>query len=404
MFEKLKNRVKKVRGETRSLFTEEICPYCFDPFRLKDTPFRCASPPARCTLVPDAILERKWEDRRPVGKVLSSDGRFTTFRTCPDCGQRSYKRLCPLCHQELPHIFGEYRNYIFAVIGAKRAGKSHYLPALIEQIKHHVGPRMEMLLQPMNDFTINRYRTDFYNPLFNQHQTLEETFSALAGRPGAATIQLPMTFSLTFTGRNLIGKDSIKRAITLAFFDTAGEDLKSEDTMATVNKYIYRSHGIILLLDPLQLNRVRDQLGAKVSLPLQDTETSDIVSRVAKLIRQGRELGTGDKIPIPLAIALSKIDAVTSLLDTQAQINSSTKPGSGFDQADFEAIDAEVQSFVVRWDSEHLLQQVRAQFRTYGFFALSALGAPPDGTKVTRIVSLRVEAPFLWLLHHHKLI
>ncbi len=401
MLRQLRNRLKKTRGEIRSALTREICPYCFEKFRLKETPFRCASPPNRCAPVSDTVLQEQWRDRRPVGRVIASDGHFATLRFCPECNQRSYKRLCPNCHQELPHTFGECRNYIFAVIGAKEAGKSHYLPSLIEQLKNHVGPRMDMLLQPANDFTINRYRTEFYDPLFNKRHILGTTQSALLN----TDIQLPMTFSLSFSGRNLLGVDKIKRAITLAFFDTAGEDLKSEDTIAAANKYIYRSDGIILLLDPLQLSRVRDQLPSQTALPQQDTETSDIVARVARLIQRGRGLGPESKIKIPVAIALSKLDAVAPLLDDQMQINAVTRPGLGFDQSDFEAVNAEVQSLIAKWDSEHLLQQVKTQFTSYGFFALSALGAPPnDKGKIKQIVPQRVENPFLWLLRRHRLI
>jgi hypothetical protein len=214
-----------------------------------------------------------------------------------------------------------------------------------------------------------------------------------------------MTFSLAFSGKKVTGSDTIKRTITLAFFDTAGEDLKAEDTMAAVNKYIYRADGIILLLDPLQLNSVRDRLADTIDLPEQDIETSDIITRVTKSIRLGRSLDQEARIPTPVAIALSKLDAVEGLLAPQSQLLSATRHGPKFDKPDFEAVDAEVRSLIGEWDSEYLVQQVTTQFKYHGFFALSALGGQPEGgSDVKRIIPKRVEDPFLWLLHHHGLI
>ncbi len=402
MIRPIKQLMKRTRGSIRSAVSTEVCPFCFETFKLNATPFRCASPPQLCSPQPDPVLIKRWEDKVLTGRVLPAPGkRFVLFQQCPNCSEKSHKRLCPHCHQELPHTFAEHRNYIIALIGAKTSGKSHYLPVLIEQLKRHVGPRMDMLLQPMNDATISRYRNDFFDPLFNQHKLIEGTFSALQVRAN----QLPMTFSLTFTGKGLLGGDRIKRSISLAFFDTAGEDLKAEDTMNVVNKYIYRSDGIILLIDPLQLGPVRDRLPASMGLPLVDAETSDIVTRVTTLIRRGRGLDNDAKIPTPLAVALSKVDAVEVLLDPQSPLKAAPSPSTRFDRRDFVAVDGEVRSLIAEWDSEYLLQQVRTHFKRSGFFALTALGGHPDAARnVKNIVPRRVVDPFLWLLAQHGLI
>ena len=116
--------------------SKEICPYCFEQYYIKNTPFRCTSPPSRCTPEIDSIYTDKWEDNRPLAKVLSSTGMFKRSAICPDCKQYTHRRLCPECHMELPHTAGQLKNHIFAVIGAKEAGNSHYLAVLINQIKN----------------------------------------------------------------------------------------------------------------------------------------------------------------------------------------------------------------------------------------------------------------------------
>jgi hypothetical protein len=384
----------------KASFRKEICPYCFEPFRLRDTPFRCSSPAARCAPERDEVRARAWEDSIPMGRVLPADG-FRREHRCHACGQRSRKRLCPHCHMELPHTIGQFQNLIFSVIGAKDAGKSHYLAVLIEQIRKHAGPDLGMLLEPLNDHTIRRYREDFYEPIFQRGTVIRGTISALSDRK----VQIPLVYTLTFTGKNLFGRRAIKGLVTLVFFDTAGEDLNDQDTMSTVNKYIYRSDGIILLLDPLQLDRVRDHLDGSVPLPSRNTDAADIVTRVTNLIFERRGLSPKARIPTPLAVAFSKFDAVEPLVDPQFQLRSDPDHRSGFDQADFHAVNAEMQSLLAEWDSRVLQEQIENRFEKFGFFGLTALGCNPHGDqKIPRVLPRRVEDPFLWLLHHHGLL
>ncbi len=385
----------------KASFQNEVCPYCFEPYRLKETPFRCASPASRCAPERDEVRERQWEEGTPMGRVLPATGKFQRQCRCPNCGQASRKRLCPLCHMELPHTTGQFRNLILAVIGAKEAGKSHYLAVLIEQIRKHVGPALEMLLEPLNDHTIKRYREDFHEPVFRRGTVIRGTVSALADR----RVQMPLVYSLTFSGKNPFGRRRIKGVVTLVFFDTAGEDLDDEDTMSTVNKYIYRSDGIILLLDPLQIARVRDQLDGATPLPSRNTETADIISRTTRLILAGRELASDAMVPTPLAVAFSKFDAVEPLVDPQFQLHADPNHLAGYDLADYEAVNAEMQALLEEWDDQTILHQVRTRYKRFGYFGLSALGCNPHGDqKIPRVVPRRVEDPFLWLLHGHGLI
>jgi hypothetical protein len=384
----------------KASFRKEVCPYCFEPYRLKDTPFRCSSPASRCAPERDELRARVWEEVTPIGRVLPAEG-FRHEHRCPTCGNASRKRLCPHCHMELPHTTGKFRNLIFSVIGAKEAGKSHYLAVLIEQIRKHAGPDLGMLLEPLNDHTIRRYREDFYEPIFRRGMAIRGTVSALADR----RVQIPLVYTLTFTGKNLFGQRAIKGLVTLVFFDTAGEDLNDQDTMSTVNKYIYRSDGIILLLDPLQLERVRDQLKGTVPLPSRNADTADIVTRVTKLILEGHQLSPDARIATPLAVAFSKFDAVEPLIDQQFQLRADPDHRSGFDLADFLAVNTEMQSLLTEWDSPLLKEQVESHFKTFGFFGLTALGCNPHrDQKIPRVLPRRVEDPFLWLLHHHGLL
>jgi hypothetical protein len=333
--------------------------------------------------------------------VIPADG-FAHQRVCTECESKTRSRLCPNCHQELPHTIGEFRNLIISVIGAKNAGKSCYLPVLIETLRRSVGPDLNFTIQTLNDDTAGRYNRDYRERLMVQKKMLEATRSGLSN----ADVRLPLLFRLSFHDERPGGQRTVTNLVTLAFFDTAGEDMNSQDTMAHVNKYIYRSDGIILLLDPLQLNSVRDRLKSdpKISLPDRDIETSDIITRLDHLIHAGQNLSAKEQIKIPLAVTLSKFDAVGSLVDSQLNVARNSGHVVGFDAADFDAVDAEVQSLVDDWDGQYLLEQVKSGFSRYGFFAMTALGGAPDNNEIASIRPKRVADAFLWILHVHKLI
>lgn len=380
----------------------ETCPYCFEQFRLREGPFRCASPPSLCRPERDAVLAENWRQSTPVGRVLEPGRGLKRRSQCGQCGQWSHKRLCPSCHMELPFTMGKFRNLIFAIIGAKEVGKSHYLAVLIEQIRKHVGPATDMLLEPLNDQTIQRYRRLFYEPVYQRGVAIRATQSALVDQ----NVQIPLVYALTLSGKSAFGARKIRGVVTLVFFDTAGEDLDSENTMATVNKYIYRSDGIILLLDPLQLPAVRDRLRHAIHLPSKNTESSEIISRMTRLILAGRGLQPDAMLEVPLAIAFSKFDAVESLVDEQFQLLTDSCHEGGYDQRDFDAVNAEMQSLLGDWEGgQGITHQVTTRYRNYGFFGLSALGCHPGiDNKIPRVLPRRVEDPFLWLLNRHRLL
>lgn len=355
-----------------------------------------------CSLVPDTVLQERWSDNRPVGKVLTAPGRFVRSVRCPDCYQESTKRLCPECHSDLPSTTGYYKNYIFAVIGAKEAGKSHYLAVLIDQIKKRIGPNQNLLLEWLNEETNKRYKQDFYQPVFESGRIINPTNPARVD----AKVQRPLVYALTFLNKNRKGGSPKKRrVVSLVFFDTAGEDLNDEDVMSTVNKYIYRSNGTLLLIDPLQLPQVRDRLGGGTPMPSVNTEAADIITRTTRLVLRGQKLAEKDKILIPLAVAFSKFDAVKPLVDDQFQINASARHDGGFNVLDFQAVNNEMMALLEDWGGKHIVAQVQAHYTRYGFFGLSALGCNPHGTqRIPRVLPRRVEDPFLWLLFENKLI
>lgn len=378
-----------------------ICPFCFTKHSLKEIGFICKND--KLNKAGEICLNAKTQKFIPyeseVNKVPKS-------MSCDECGEEVVTKVCPTCHAELPYTIGEYEDLIFAVIGAKEAGKSHYIAVLIDKIMNEIGIAFDCSLQPIDDATIQRYRNDFYYPIFRKNEVIKVTRSAKAD----ASVSKPLIYTLSFKEDSKIAKlfkgKSIKNVVTIAFFDTAGEDLNSEDTMKTVNKYIYNSSGIIFLLDPLQLPVVRESLPKDTVLPQQNAEIEDIFSRTANLIRKANGISMNKEIKIPVAVAFSKIDAVEELVGKSCCINYPSKHVEigKFDIADFEDVNNTMESLVKQWGGTNFSNQLSANFKDYAYFGLTALGCNPESNKINKLRPHRVEDPFLWLLWKHKLI
>ena len=385
---------------TKSQVSKELCPYCFEYFHIKDTPYRCISPQSVCEWEKDDVYEKFWGDSRKRGRVLVPEGkfseRFQNQKRCDKCENITHKRLCPHCRKELPAPTGEYKNHIYAVIGGANAGKSHYISILINQIRNELGPKMNLLLDALDDDTRDRYKDEFYKPIFEKHTVIQKTQSGTTNK----AVRMPLIYSVSFTKDTLFEKNKIVKYLTLVFFDTAGEDLNSEDTMAIVNKYIYRSDGIIMLIDPLQIHQVRDKLAGKIAMPEGiSAESIDILSRTTHLIEKGRGLKPTEKIKIPLAVTFTKMDAVDELLDESMQLKHQSQHQNGFDTDDAVAVSSEMKSLLITWGEQAIVHMAETRFKDYEFFGLTALGCNPHkDSKIPKVAPRRVEDPFLWLL------
>src|ERR1044072_3270814 len=151
------------------------CPYCFEQFAFSEIAYRCLNPnPARCPLQDDHELAKYQGTVVPpkLNRVFvppgawwravrrSLTGNPGKMPSC-QCSERA-KKVCPSCHNDLPHAFGDIRMRTIALIGAKDVGKSHYIAVLIHELAGNgVGGKFDAALQALDDRTIERYRTDF---------------------------------------------------------------------------------------------------------------------------------------------------------------------------------------------------------------------------------------------------
>ncbi|GHT44651.1 hypothetical protein FACS189454_02670 [Planctomycetales bacterium] len=310
-------------------------------------------------------------------------------------------RVCPQCHSLFPHGVDELSNLVIAIIGAKETGKSHYIAVLIRRI-YELYQSFGWTLMALDDETMKRYKNDFYQPLYDRKQVIPPTQKAAAKN----NVRNPLLYSLSIT------RGRVFKTVTLAFFDTAGEDMDDELEMRRYTPYIYNAAGIILLLDPLQQKGLREKLPTQrretLSRTLQNDENTGagyIINKTVNLITTKKELSRSKKIDIPLAVAFSKMDEFREVLGDDAPIYRPSKHQGYFNRTEFNEIDGFVRGWVGEFDPQFV--GGTQYFNEAAFFGVSALGARPEQAGNNQLLPfvprpMRVEDPFLWLLWKNK--
>lgn len=362
------------------------CPNCFNTYPISDVRFQCIN--ARCEDFGELF------DAPPDPRRIALTPHIPLKAPCPTCEQDTTKRLCPHCGFDLPTDAGLSTEYSIAIIGGRGTGKSTYIATLIHRLKNEIGMTFKIGVGGVNDYTRQRYRDEFELPLFRHGNLLAPTRSATQ----EISTKTPMIFRITFA----------KKVVNLVLFDTAGEDMQSLDTMSAEARYICFADGIVFLLDPLQIDSVRQQLaGSNIALPAVDpgAEPQLIVERLRQLYERQFGLKGTRKIRKPVAFTLAKIDALYGILDPASGLHRSGGHDGTVNLDDMQSIHTEITSYLQNWMGPAFENYVKVHFELYQYFGVSALGQPPTADyEIVSVAPHRVEDPILWLFHQFGIV
>ena len=379
-------------------YNKIVCPYCFEESMIMELKFKCTN--RRCTNDSVKIFD--------IGKNNRYNDNFS--EKCPDCGEDSYRVICPNCKNPLPESTLKGKDMIISVIGARDAGKSNYIGVLIHELMTRVMPAFGGAFMPFGT-TLDEYNRRFGNSLYKVNVKIPQTDSALNHNVNP----LPLIFTLSFTNKRWVLSDTID-SYTFVFYDTAGEDLNDFDTASTVAKYICISKGIIFLLDPLQNEKVVSQLDpAEVANATTGDTTqnvrkaTEIMNDASALIRNDRKIPTSKKINIPVAVVFSKYDVIDSIVpDGSTLKNSSPHCNRGyFSVTDGNIVNTEVEGLLNAWEDTELIQYINVNYNKHAFFCSSAFGLHNNANKEGKINAPnphRIEDAFLWILAQNGVI
>jgi hypothetical protein len=378
--------------------TQLGCPYCGATFAERDISFRCSGRPGpdgqRCDAQPDDARGRWLNDTRPLPPVFAADGRLPSS-VCPGCGESTHVHVCPHCHRRLPGGFGRADHWPVVIVGSAQSGKTVLMTVLIHELSHRLGGAAGVAVRGLDDETLGAFHADYDHPLFDQY-TLPKPSDPLASCPP----RVPLVFELTRTSPGWPGRR--QRRIIASFLDMNGSDLASPAGQAQAARYLTSARAIILVLDPLQLPGARGHARPEVVGPERAGTADDrpdvLLSQVTGLLVEALD-SRGGRIRKPVAVVVAKLDAVEHTLAAASPLTVRPALRSRFDVRDGDAVHAQVQHLIDKWDGPQFNLNLRAYFTRYRYFGLSSLGQPPkDPVTVGVVVPHRVHDLALWLL------
>jgi GTPase SAR1 family protein len=377
---------------------KSLCLYCFRRMKSGIAAFRCVNPDqtsckpevdkqlsAYERIVPPMIRQRTFEVAAPV---LRGKPKLVL---CP-CGYETWNRICTECHNSLPSDFDDLENYTIGLIGAKEVGKSNYIGVLVDRLANEVSLQFGGSLNALDERTTTRYRDEFRRFL-DQRMVVPVTQPVTTNK----STRYPLSYSFSFRRRyHLPGS----KFISLSLFDTAGEHFDHDDEARIHVPYILNSNGLILLLDPLQLGSVRDDVPKSTPLPNVKTDPAEIVDMAIRILKEKKLKLFSKKISVPVAVVFSKIDAVLPLFEVDSPLHDASEHQGAYDDADGAAVHESVRAYLVKWGGPKIDRTLASRFSNYRYFGVSSFGDAPVNQRLQKgIAPFRVEDPFLWLLY-----
>jgi Double-GTPase 2 len=385
------------------------CPYCYEEVSRRQAWFRCTGPVSRggqrCAPEIDPVLRDRTGFGGAVASAFAADGRDDAA-VCPKCQGETTIRICPVCHSRLPVHFGKVGNRLIVPVGAKESGKTVFMTVLVHELMHQAGQRFNAALTGADEHSRHRFASDYEQPLYRQLRLLAPTTGdqaplvfrftterhrARAGRLGQAGL----------FGKGVSGHGDPQRTL-LSFFDTAGEDLRSQQSIEQNVRYLGAADGVVLLLDPLQMRGARERAAPGTLLPdLTEDEPAIVLENVTDLLLSSRGGRPDKRIGRPLAIVFTKMDALMHDLKETSPLRRSPPDQPYFDERDSLEVHTEIQRLLARWDGTRIDQIAQHNYSQYRYFGVSALGeTPTEDNRVSArgIRPYRVADPILWIL------
>ncbi|MFJ4201979.1 hypothetical protein ACIP2Y_20405 [Streptomyces sviceus] len=375
------------------------CPYCYETFAARDIQFRCntrlSRSGRRCKAERDQVRVDRLGDRGEAGPVFTADGRRPTA-DCPQCGGETTYRVCPVCHSLLPVQFGMVDNRLIAMVGARNSGKTVLMTVLLHELMNRVGENFRVSLMGSDESTMTRFGSDYEDKLYERRQMVLGTQSAAAKDNRVD----PLVFRFGRIQDGLLG--SRAQTTVLSFFDTAGEDFNSRESVELNTRYLSNADGIIVVLDPLQMRGAQELAQGNTVMPEADSNTpQQVLSRITSMLLARSSGRRAARVKTPVAVVFSKMDALWHRLPDGSPLRIQPPQHGRFDVADSLSAHEEVRDLLKQWDGVSLDQTLETNYTRYRYFGVSALGrTPTPDLKVaaTGIQPYRVTDPLLWLL------
>ncbi|MEV6302267.1 zinc ribbon domain-containing protein [Actinoplanes sp. NPDC051861] len=386
------------------------CPFCYHPIkRRSDLWFLCRGRPAgnrpACRRQVDPVRLNQTGFTEATLPAFPPSAELSLLPTskanCPYCGGETQSRACPECHTKLPMEFGVSASPLISMLGARGTGKTVFLTVLSdelqqERIRKEFGATVQPIGSGQEGFTSQAKAVrERIHQVYVEGQLFDTSPQARDGRKEPMVLEWRNERP---TGNRL----GLRRQRThyLSFFDTAGEDLAHDADTHSLH-YLRASNYLILLLDPFQLPEVQQMLNLPEAAILNREPTRDVLTRITETLKDSAHWN-GRQITVPVAVAFTKMDGFFArhLDDSHPLRRAERRPG-GYDEVHGRLIHEQMAALLEDWGGGDINSQLRAWYRDYQYFFVSALGEQPNYESATtreRPRPVRVEEPLLWLM------
>lgn len=361
-----------------------VCPSCFEQIYLGECRIMSGKTDGKELKAPKGRLARM--------KVESLIG--------PQYALELAYRECTNCGYALPPNIEQVPSIALVVVGDTFAGKSHYIAALIHQLKADwlgstTGFARLTCLTPKVE---KEYTQKYFRQLFVQKTVIPATLHAVTSR------QEPLIYNLTFSPSPKYPNSSMN----LMLYDTSGEDYVNPDKLVEVARFALHTNALIFVADPFTMTDLYWQLPDPLQILLkpefqvaQGSRAADKFNEIITVFERYHSYSRGSTLPdTPVAIMITKSDLFDSVMQPNScRFMKNPRYGGGVDLRDIDMVDREVKDLLIKYGQNDLLATTK-KFRKIKFFATSATGEPPDtNKKFTNVIPRRCLDPVLWILH-----
>lgn len=369
-------------------FRKLNCPFCSEEYHLGDFGIYSERDGSVMHAPPQdfwpRVASRFWV--RPLAgrkNVLAQ-----ALRQCPN----------PNCQKRLPFNI-EYveDNITIAVIGDSFSGKSHYIATTIKQLKDgQIPPELGLSNFAASASGIDdRYRNDYYDPLFKRGEPLQTTHQA------TNPVDDPLIYEMCIASKR----------VNFLFYDASGEDIANIDTRVQNKPHILNARAIIFLADPWSMPGFVNQLAHHLRPDpryLTGRTATDVLNRVIGVFKRASNQMRETQFSLPVAIAFSKSDLIPYLRtrsnDPRYLALADLQYPSRLNSKESDDIHAVVRQLLLEV-GENSLVAMENTIARLNFSAISATGSSlNDQGKYSQIEPNRCLDPLFWVLRELKVV